>query len=303
MSNRIHVLINGEQFGPYPEAEFRQHVAERKILKSDLVWREGLPEWITAGELAEKLIADLSRATVFPPTVRSRFDEAKAAAENGDVEQQFQLALIDEKGEGTALNYVEAARCFRRAAEQGHARAQLQLSLALAKGQGVVASPEESLQWLQRAAEAGQAEAQYTMGFKFANGQGLSQSDVEAVTWFRKGADLGNATAQFNLGRMYENGRGVRRDYAEANKWYAKSADQGIPEAQFNRGIMYYVGRGVRKDVTEAHKWFRVAASTFPESEPDKRLGAVRNRDLVASQMTPEQIAEAVIFAKPTARH
>src|SRR5262245_38946759 len=41
MSRRIHVLINGEQFGPYPENEFRQHLIDRKILRSDLVWREG----------------------------------------------------------------------------------------------------------------------------------------------------------------------------------------------------------------------------------------------------------------------
>ena len=91
--------------------------------------------------------------------------------------------------------------------------------------------------------------------------------------------------------------------WADFDKWYEKRTDQGIPEAQFNRGVMYYVGRGVRKDFTEAHKWFWLAASTFPESEADRRQGAARNRDLVASQMTPEQIAEAVIFAKPTARH
>ena len=41
MSNRVHVLINGEPFGPYPEVEFRQHIQDRKILKSDLAWREG----------------------------------------------------------------------------------------------------------------------------------------------------------------------------------------------------------------------------------------------------------------------
>src|SRR5690242_6749689 len=55
MSRRIHVLINGEQFGPYPENEFRQHVADRKILRGDLVWREGLTDWIPAGELLSQL--------------------------------------------------------------------------------------------------------------------------------------------------------------------------------------------------------------------------------------------------------
>ena len=155
------------------------------------------------------------------------------------------------------------------------------------------------MRWYRRAAEAGNDAAPNNIGRMFEEGRGVPQNLSEAVTWFRKGADLGNATAQFNLGRMYENGRGVRRDYGEANKWYAKSADQGIPEAQFNRGIMYYVGRGVPKDFTEAHKWFRLAASTFPESEAGKRRRAARNRDLVASQMTPEQIAESAPSEPP----
>ena len=68
MSNRIHVLINGEQFGPYPEPEFRQHVADRKILRSDLVWREGLVDWIPAGELLDNV--ENSSAAVPPPSAK-----------------------------------------------------------------------------------------------------------------------------------------------------------------------------------------------------------------------------------------
>ena len=91
MSKRIHVLINGEQFGPYPESEFRQHVTDRKILQSDLVWRESLADWISAGELLATLDADPS---IVPPAAsKSAFEETRSAAERGDAEAQFKLAL------------------------------------------------------------------------------------------------------------------------------------------------------------------------------------------------------------------
>ena len=67
MSNRIHVLINGEQFGPYPESEFRLHLAERKILKADLAWREGLADWLPATEMIALLDAERVAAPVLPP--------------------------------------------------------------------------------------------------------------------------------------------------------------------------------------------------------------------------------------------
>ena len=159
MSNRIHVLINGEQFGPYPEAEFRQHVAERKILKSDLVWREGLPDWLPSSELIAILHAEQSVSAVLPPTAKSLFETTKASAEGGDPEAQFKLGLMHDKGDGAPLNRVEAARWWRKAVEQQHARAQFQLSLALETGQGVVANEAESLQWLHAAAEGGLAGA------------------------------------------------------------------------------------------------------------------------------------------------
>src|SRR5262245_34851342 len=126
MSKRIHVLINGEPFGPYPEVEFRQHVADRKILHSDLVWREGLADWIPAGDLLKLETS----AAVPAPKAKSLFEETKEAAERGEAQAQFRLAMMYEKGEGAPLSHVEAAKWLRKAAEQRHAGAQFQLSLA-----------------------------------------------------------------------------------------------------------------------------------------------------------------------------
>ena len=127
MSKRIHVLINGEKFGPYPEAEFRQHLADTKILSSDLAWREGLSDWIAAGELLARLEAE---ETVAPAP--ALFEQTKAAAAFGDPEQQFRLALLFEKGEHAPRDPTEAMAWLRRAASQDHALAQFQLSLLLA---------------------------------------------------------------------------------------------------------------------------------------------------------------------------
>ena len=99
-------------------------------------------------------------------------------------------------------------------------------------------------------------------------------------------ADAGSASAQNNLGLMYYNGQGVAQDYAAAAGWYRKAADQGNAGAQSNLGVMYVAGQGVTQDYVQAHKWFNLSAASG-------NANAVKNRDLVASKMTPAQIAEA----------
>jgi hypothetical protein len=116
------------------------------------------------------------------------------------------------------------------------------------------------------------------------------------VKWYTKSAEQGNAGAQNNLGYMYEKGDGVPQDYAEAVKWYKKSAEQGNAYAQNNIGHMYEKGRGVPKEYMEAHKWYNLAAARSPdESERDKSL---KNRNTLASKMTPAQIMEAQKLAR-----
>jgi hypothetical protein len=44
--------------------------------------------------------------------------------------------------------------------------------------------------------------------------------------------------------------------------------------------------------------WFDLATSRFPASEQKRRKIAKRNRDIVASKMTPAQIAEAQRLAQ-----
>ena len=111
-------------------------------------------------------------------------------------------------------------------------------------------------------------------------------------------AQQGIPIAQYNLGVMYDNGKGVPQDYAEAMNWYRRAAEQGLADAQHNLGWVYFEGQGVPQDYILAHMWFSLAVSRFPASEGEKREQAVKDRDIVASKMTPAQTAEAQRLAR-----
>jgi hypothetical protein len=51
--------------------------------------------------------------------------------------------------------------------------------------------------------------------------------------------------------------------------------------------------RHMSQDYVEAVKWLNLAASHFPAPQAAARNNAVSSRDKVATEMTPEQIAEA----------
>ena len=61
---------------------------------------------------------------------------------------------------------------------------------------------------------------------------------------------------------------------------------------------MYAQGRGAPQNYVQAYMWFHLAASRANAVEKEQREGAVKNRDLVAAKMTPEQIAEAQKLAR-----
>ena len=116
-----------------------------------------------------------------------------------------------------------------------------------------------------------------------------------ALRLWRPLAEEGDALAQYNLGLMYGKGEGVPQDDAEAVKWYRLAAEQGLANAQNSLGVMYTNGEGVPQDYVQAYLWFDLAASQSSAPGAEK---AVKNRDIIASQMTPAQIAKAQRLAR-----
>ncbi len=155
-------------------------------------------------------------------------------------------------------------------------------------------STEQSeLEKIKSLAEQGLAEAQFVLGQIYHEGKGGVLDYREAIRWYLKAAEQGYALAQVYLGTMYYKGQGVPQDYKEAVKWYRKGAEQGDAEAQVHLGAMYILdpGQGVPQDYVQAHMWYSLSAAQGNEK-------AIKNRDIIASLMTPQQIAEAQRLAR-----
>lgn len=148
----------------------------------------------------------------------------RRAAEHGNVEAQWQLGLLCASGDGTTLNYVEAAEWIERAAEQGFARAQSVLA------------------WL------------------YTNGLGVEQDDAQAGYWYQRAAEQGAPKDEYMVATMYRFGRyGVEKDAAQMIHWYQRAADQGFAPAQYALGKLLVDGVEVPQDLETAFQWLSLA--------------------------------------------
>jgi TPR repeat protein len=146
-------------------------------------------------------------------------------------------------------------------------------------------------------ANDGDPRAQTLLGLINYHGRDIPKNDSEAMKWFRLAAEQGNAEARFHLGIMYDEGQVVPQDHTEAAKWYLLAASQGNAQAQYNLGLAYAKGEGVAQDNVQAHVWLNLSATRFTASDRS-RAAAIRNRDVVAGKMTPEELAEAQRLAR-----
>jgi hypothetical protein len=157
-----------------------------------------------------------------------------------------------------------------RRANAGDMEAQFTLGEMYDRGDGVPQDFAQAAEWHLKAAAQGLAEAQAELGDKYRTGRGVPKDFAEAVAWYRKAAEQGHALAQFNLGLMYRNGEGVPQDAVEAVAWLRKAAEQGWESAQSALGVMYHKGEGVAQDFAQADAWWRKAGARSRE-QAEKR--------------------------------
>ncbi|MFQ5983970.1 MAG: tetratricopeptide repeat protein [Alphaproteobacteria bacterium] len=190
-----------------------------------------------------------------------------------------------------AGNYGTALKELLPLAKQGDAEAQYLVGVMRDHGQGVARNYRKAAEWYRKAADQGHTLAQFNLGFLYYNGTSadgdpIPQSYIAAAAWLGKAAESGLTMAQALLGWMYFRGVGVARDYEQAMAWTRKAAYQGIAQAQYNAGLMYARGQGVPQDSVMAFAWLSVAADKgYP--------GAVQNLEILARQLTPDDVAVA----------
>ncbi|MGF7162661.1 TPR repeat protein [Rhodoligotrophos appendicifer] len=183
-------------------------------------------------------------------------------AQKGNDVAQCAMGRAYETGAGVKLDLRRAAALYQSSANKGNVEAQYRLGLLLEKGgDKLPADPAFAVSMYQTAARYGQAGAQYRLGFALQYGTGIDKNAEQAVIWYRRAAEQGLAEAQNSLGLMYLSGTGVKRNYKQAAKYFKQAADQGYGWAQNNLAGLYELGWGTNTDLTLAKRYYSAAAS------------------------------------------
>jgi TPR repeat protein len=184
---------------------------------------------------------------------------------------------------------------LRARADAGELEAQYQLASMYQEGRTVDRDPQQALMWYRRAAEGGHREAQDKLAESYDRGDVLAQDYVQAAHWYAKAAEQGDVNAQIHLAQLYLKGQGVPQNYARAKMLLEQAAAKKSAEAEYRLGRLYWEGRGVPTDRVQAHKWFNLSAA-------QGHKGAATLRLVVATEMGPEQVAEAQRLAVEESR-
>ena len=131
-------------------------------------------------------------------------------------------------------------KLYELKAKQGDVNAQFNLALLYHQGSGTY-DHRNAIYWYVKAAQQGHVQAQYKLGSLYHNlryAEEVPQDSNRAVFWLTKAAEQGYVHAQYKLGHIYEYGDVASQDYKQAFFWYTKAAEQNHHFAIEDRGNM-----------------------------------------------------------------
>lgn len=218
-------------------------------------------EWYTRA--AEQDNTEAASRLELMKSNESRFSTTEISASRGEVDSQFDLGNMYEKGIGTSIDY------------------------------------EQARHWYGKAAAAEHAKASFSLGLMYHEGSGIRKNNKTAFKWFSAAARQGSTPAQYYLGKLYASGSGVGRNYATALEWYSRAADGGFDQA---RGAIIEVtekmqqpqpAKSARKKTPEAQPRWKSApkktakAASKPKKQPQPV--AEKEKKLIAQPAVPEK--------------
>ena len=186
-------------------------------------------------------------------------DWYRLAADRGDREAMFALAMFHLGGRIGTVNREEAAKLLAAAAKLGHAAAAYDLGLLYLEGQLFPQDFTRAAELFRTAAQAGNPEAQYALATLYKDGRGVPKDLAEAARLLAAAALADNTDAQVEYAIALFNGSGVAKNERAAAALLAKAARKGNPVAQNRLANILAIGRGLHADPVEAIKWHIVA--------------------------------------------
>ena len=266
------------------------------------------PGGITTSALAkpqrapmDNLTAAASGMAELPPALIGPLS-MRLAAQKGDPEAQFEVAVRFAEGKGVKQDFKQAMAWYERSAKSGFVPSQYRLATLFERGVGGAPDLATASQWYQRAAGQGNVKAMHNLAVLSASADGGKSPDyISAAQWFAAAAGHGLADSQFNLGVLYENGLGVPRDPVAAYKWYALAAAKGDAEAGRRRDatVARLQPAQVKAAEAEVTGW-RSKPINSAANDARSAGAALRARSEQMAAAAEAQSEEAAAVAAPT---
>ena len=204
----------------------------------------------------------------------------KKAAEKGNINAAYSLAVCYEDGEGgVEVDESKAIKLFEVCASAGFCQGRYDLGEAYENGDGgFEVDIPRAVGLYKESAEQGDPEAQDWLGYLYQNGTGdgppetISSDESLAVKWTTLAADQKYDRALYQMGKFYYNGYGeIEQNSDTAFQYFIKSSNQGSVDVFDWLGICYKEGYGVSVDLEQALKWYRKCVDSA-EHNPDHKM-------------------------------
>lgn len=237
------------------------------------------------------------------------FKEWAEAAQQGDVDAQYNLGCLYLRGEGVPQNEAWAADWLQRAADRDDldAATWLLFSKPITEdrrkeffSRRLKPTDKFRLTFVVRLSDGMEhrrpcstdekdgAKIEFSLGLMYETGSaGFPQDDRQAAEWYRRASGRDFADAQTKLAYLYAAGRGVEKSQIEAARLFRRAAEQGNAVAQDNLGAIYASGSfGQTKDLVLAYVLFSHAADMGSKLS----LGELPK---MRALLSPDQLMEA----------
>lgn len=205
----------------------------------------------------------------------------------------YEVGLFHVTGNGAELSPKTALRYFLRAAENGQVEAQFEAAELYRLGREIAPNIRAAIHWYTQAANADHLWSRLILAAIYSDPTRDEYDSSLAAEWLSKAAVLDSGEAMVNLGCSYYFGRGVEQNYQLARNWYLRAAsEQGgyNSKAEFNLGLMYEFGLGVPRDLLLAHHFY------FFASDAEEEIAQAHDRLTIISQEAEEHFFAAALI-------
>lgn len=208
------------------------------------------------------------------------------AADNGNKNAQYGLAVSNLFAEGMLQNLPEAYKWLEKAAEQGHQKAIYSLGQVYLEGKGIKKDLVSAYKWFYISALLGNSKSIYQLAVLLLDNKHFKKQEKSGMKWLKKSADMGNVDAEFKIANIYID----RKEYKIGLKYLEQCALQGKNEALFQLAAVYLENNFVKRNYEKAFKNLRKAADQgyYPAYKPLAELykhGYGTNKNPTMAQM------------------